>query len=426
MARRADPCHDRALRIGPEMKTPVMRVGYILTTFPCRTETFAAREMEGMAASGLGITVFAAAGEQHIHTCVEAPDVLYRPSRFSAEALLSTGYLLGRYPLALGRLLCLALKLMAECPREAVSLIGNIHTVAFFAKHFDTRAISHVHAYFLSWPSVIGLALSVATDRPFSISAHARDIFVERGATELKISRAEFVTVCTKQGVKYLQGNLPAKYHNKLYLNYHGIKTALASRVRCERSVSESGDGETVIAVGRLIRKKGFEDLLRAFALVSRKRPGCRLVIVGDGPEHEQLEELTEQLGVDDRVELLGWRSSEKTLLLIRQATVLVAPSLIADDGDRDGLPNVILEAFACGTPVIAARLDSISEAVEHRRTSLLVKPGDIKELASAIDELLNDERLQDRLSQEASETVMERFNLEKNTKRLIRLFVDA
>ena len=403
-----------------------MKVGYILTTFPCRTETFAAREMRSLTASGLNITVFAAAGEKHVPSQGEGWSVFYRPPRLSAKALLSIGYLLSRYPMALGKLLRLVLRLMSECPREAVSLMGNIHTVAFFARYFDAREISHIHAYFLSWPAIIGLALAAVTGRPFSISAHARDIFVEHGAMELKVARAGFVTVCTKQGLKYLKDSLPEKYHNKLHLNYHGIKTTFDLPVHDERSISMSGGVDTVIAVGRLIGKKGFKDLLRAFELVVKKKSEPRLVVVGDGSEREQLEKLIKKLGLENHVELLGWQSEEKTLLLIRQAALLVAPSLIANDGDRDGIPNVILEAFISGTPVIAARLDGISEAVEHRKNSLLVKPGDIKELASAIDELLRDKQLQRRLSQEVRETVIERFDLDKNAGRLIRLFEDA
>jgi glycosyltransferase involved in cell wall biosynthesis len=132
---------------------------------------------------------------------------------------------------------------------------------------------------------------------------------------------------------------------------------------------------------------------------------------------------LTEQLNLKNHVEFLGWQDFDATLRLIRQSTVLVAPSIISDDGDRDGIPNVILEAFACGTPVIASRLEGISEAVEHRVTGLLVKPGDVVKLASAIEELLDNRYLHRELSHRAYETVIQRFNSAENTKQLCKLF---
>ena len=401
-----------------------MKVGYILTTFPCRTETFAAGEIEGLGKLGFVITVFAATSQGHRPARSETMKVFYRPSLFSTEALLSIGYLFIRYPLALGKLLCLALRLICTCPREAVSLMANVHTIGFFARHFDSGAISHIHAYFLSWPATIGLGLSAATGRTFSIAAHARDIFVEHGAIELKISRAKFVTTCTQQGLKYLKANLPAKYHHKLRLSYHGTKIASGRPALGGKDTSKSNGQDTVIAVGRFIRKKGFAELLRAFDLVVRKKPHCRLMIVGDGPGRKQLAGVIKQLVLKDHVELLGWQDSDATLRLIRQADVLVAPSLIADDGDRDGIPNVILEAFAGGTPVVASELEGISEAVEHGRTGLLVEPGDVAGFALAIKELLDNRYLRSQLSQTAYKAAIQRFDSTQNTKELGRLFI--
>lgn len=405
------------------MRTPVTKIGYILTTFPCRTETFAFKEIDGLCKSGFAVTVFGATSQRQLPMYADTIKVFYRPDLFSMEALLSISYLSVRYPLALGKLFYLVFKLLRTCSREAVSLVGNIHTIGFFARHLDSGAITHIHAYFLSWPATIGMALSTITRRSFSISAHARDIFVEHGAMELKISRANFVTVCTQQGLEYLKASLPAKYHHKIHLNYHGIRVVPGLPGCDGKSASKSKRDDTVIAVGRLIPKKGFGNLVRAFNRVVQEKPGCRLAIVGDGPERKRLTGLTEQLNLKNHVEFLGWQDSDATLCLIRQSTVLVAPSLIADDGDRDGIPNVILEAFACGTPVIASRLEGISEAVEHRVTGLLVEPGDIVELASAIEELLEDGHLQCRLSRRGYETAIQRFDSAENTKQLSRLF---
>jgi glycosyltransferase involved in cell wall biosynthesis len=406
------------------MKEPVMKVGYILTTFPCRTETFAVREIDDLCKSGFAITIFCVMSQRPI--CADTIRVFYRPELFSMEALLSISYLSFKYPRALGILIYLIFKLIRKCPREALSLIRNIHTIGFFAKHLDSGMIPHIHAYFLSWPSTIGMALSVITRRSFSISAHARDIFVEHGAMELKISHANFVTVCTRQGLEYLKANLPAKYHSRLHLNYHGIKMTSGLHDSNIMSFCRPKRDDTVIAVGRLIPKKGFDRLVIAFSRVVWEKPQCRLVIIGDGPERKRLTILTEQLSIMNHVEFMGWQNYDTTLRLIQQSTVLVASSLISDDGDRDGIPNVILEAFSRGTPVIASRLEGISEAVEHRVTGLLVEPGDVVELTSAIKELLDNKHLHRQLSRRAYETAIQRFDSTENIKQLSRLFINT
>lgn len=402
----------------------MMKVGYILTTFPCRTETFAAREIDDLCKSDFTITIFCVTGQRTI--CADRIRIFYRPELLSMETLLSISYLSFKYPQALGILIYLIFKLIRKCPREALSLIKNIHTIGFFAKHLDSGMIPHIHAYFLSWPSTIGMALSLITRRSFSISAHARDIFVEHGAMELKISRANFVTVCTRQGLDYIKANLPAKYHSRLHLNYHGIKMTSGLPDSNIMSFCRPKRDDTVIAVGRLIPKKGFDRLVIAFSRVIREKSLCRLVIVGDGLLQKRLVGLTEQLNLQNHVEFLGWQDSDTTLRLIQQSTVLVVPSIISDDGDRDGIPNVILEAFSRGTPVIASKLEGISEVVEHRVTGLLVEPGDVVELTSAISELLDNKHLHRQLSRRAYERVIRCFDSTENVKQLSRLFINT
>ncbi|MCX5637283.1 MAG: glycosyltransferase family 4 protein [Planctomycetota bacterium] len=403
-----------------------MKIGYILTTFPCLTETFAAQEIECLRKLGFDITVFAAAGQRHTQLCRETLKVIYRPSLFSADAVLSIGYISVKYPLALVKLFCLILKLVGSYPREAVTLIGNLHTIGFFAKHLDHEAISHVHAYFLSWPATIGLALCIATGKTFSISAHARDIFVEHGTIELKVSRAKFVRTCTRQGLEHLKANLPSKYHHKLNLVYHGVKVAFEHPDAYDRNVAEIKHSQMIVTVGRMVQKKGFEGLLKALASVVQERPQCKLSIVGGGPGQDKLNSLVEQLALQGHVQLLGWQEHDMALRLIKQATLLVVPSVIADDGDRDGIPNVILEAFALGTPVIASNLDGISEVVQHRRTGLLVRPGDVGQLASAVKELLDNKVLQKQLSEAGYKMVLHHFDPMKNARTLVKLFLRA
>jgi glycosyltransferase involved in cell wall biosynthesis len=401
-----------------------MKIGYILTTFPNRAETFAAGEIESLRKLGFRIVLFAANAQMHVRQRAETVRTFYRPTLLSLDSVTSIGYMLVGYPLAFGKLICLILKLMRVCPREAISLAGNLHTVCFFARSLDHEGISHIHAYFLNWPATIGLALSVITGRPFSISAHARDIFVEHGAIGLKVQHASFIRTCTQQGSDYLEMRLHPRLRHKLQLIYHGTTAGFRRAGFHKKDISEHE--EVIVAIGRLIPKKGFVELLRAFALVAPKRPYCKLKIAGDGPGRGQLCELIRQLALENRVQLLGWQPPDMVARLLREATLLVAPSIVAGDGDRDGIPNVVLEAFASGIPVVASDLEGISEAVKHRQSGLLVKAGDTDELAAALKELLYNKDLRNQLSANAYKMVKERFNLTENAKQLAALFERA
>ena len=403
-----------------------MKIGYMLTTFPCRSETFAAREIESLRKLGFDITVFAATANRYLHRFSEDVKVLYRPCFFSFDTISSIKYMVLNYPLGLFKLLYLIVKLFGLCPREAVLLISNLHAVSFFARQVDLDNVSHIHAYFLSRPACIGLALAKITGRTFSIAAHARDIFVERGAIKLKVSNAGFVVACTRQGLEHLKTNLPSEYHKKLYLNYHGVNTNSENPAFYDGDDCELKSNSTVIAAGRLVQKKGFAKLLEAFALVRREIPSSILMIVGQGPEQKKLNELIEELSLEDCVHLAGWQDHDVTLRLIRQATVLAAPSIIADDGDRDGIPNVILEAFAAGTAVIASNLEGISEVVNDEQTGLLVEPGDIEKLGCVLKRLLTDSGLRGYLSENARKVITDKFDSAKNIEILADLFKNS
>lgn len=397
-----------------------MKIAYILAEFPCLSETFAAREIENLRQSGMEITVFAGKGQSYHAKLSEAIAVLYKPALLSLCAIRAIAYMVVRYPLALVKLTTLIAKLIKYCPREAITLIGNLHTISFFAQYIDRYNISHLHAYFLNWPACITMALAKITNRPFSIAAHARDIFVEPGALELKVSHATFVVTCTRQGMNYLKTNLPQQHHNKLHLNYHGIN--INSRT-LNQPTYQPQTNNTVVAVGRLVAKKGFANLLRAHALLLKRGLHCSLALVGDGPDRDTLSLLVERLKLKQSAHILGSQDYDMTLRLIRQAGILVVPSIIANDGDRDGIPNVIIEAFAENTAVIASSLDGIAEVVKHEQTGLLVKPGDVKELAGAIQRLLCDEELRCHLSVKAQQLLKQNFDAVENTKQLIKLF---
>ena len=396
-----------------------MKIAYLLTTYPCPSETFIQHEITQLEKFGLEITVFAADGKAAESLPGQGLDVHYRPPFLYLSAVWAIICTVLRHPFGLIKLTALVTKLLFICPKDGLTVLFNFHTICFYAKAMQKEHIEHIHAGFLSWPACIALGVSILTKLPVSIAAHARDIFVEAGAAGLKTEKAKFVNCCTKQGLEHLKSIIDRKYHSKLMLNYHGI----VLNQPYDNFNNCGNKSEFIIAVGRLVEKKGFDCLIEAFAKVVQNCPGISLIIAGDGPLKKQLESLIGRYDLSGKVYLAGWIDHERIIKLIAQAKILVVPSIIDASGDRDGIPNVLLEAFSAGTPVIASDLAGISEAVINEKTGLLVKPADTIQLSVAIERLLKDEHLAAALAENSKRVLANTFNIENNCLKLAALF---
>ncbi len=401
-----------------------MKIAYILGTFPAASETFARREIDSLGEMGWDVRPFVA--RRSAETRDAATAAVCRPGVLSVEAVRAVAHLLWRHPLGVVRWLCLLIEILRECPRDALVLCRNIHTVAHFVRAMDRDGIGHVHAYFLSWPALIGVAVARVTRRSFSMAAHARDLFVESGALKAKARTARLIVTCTRQGADHLAAVLPGEQVEKVHLVRHGIAdVGRAGGERPDQRRRVEGT-ETILAVGRLVAKKGFAVLVQAFGLIATERRGLRLVIVGDGPQRAALAETARSLGIDDRFDMPGWLPHAEVLTRMDSAAMIVAPSVIAPDGDRDGVPNVLLEAGTRGLPVVASRLDGIAEIVADGETGLLVAPGDVRELADAIKRLLADASLREHLARGAQAHLRRHYDLGRNVARIDHLLRKA
>jgi len=391
-----------------------MKTAYITTTFPCQSETFVLREILQLQKTGLEITVFAVQ-KDNIKTPYNG-QVFYRPPRFSKFSLYCIFELLKKHPLSFWVISKLFFYSIFRNPKEALTLITNIHTIAAFAKLIEDNAIEHIHACFLSFPAVIALAISKITNIDFSISAHARDIYTEKGNAKLKITNASFVAVCNQAALKHLENTIPAELSKKLFLIHHGIEIPKIGPDNLKNKYS-------IVAIARLAEKKGLKYLVRAMKLVTEQEPSCKLTMIGQGPENKTLISLTQKLGISENITFAGQLEHRQTLNILSSASALIVPSIIAKDNDRDGIPNVIIEAFISKTPVIASELPSIKEVITHNKIGLLVPCKNPEKIAHAIIKLLNNNALSNRLSENGFKFALQNFNIEKNAGLLAKLF---
>jgi glycosyltransferase involved in cell wall biosynthesis len=302
--------------------------------------------------------------------------------------------------------------------RTASRLVCFHHAVRIAATLRRSAGTTHqVHSHFAHDPTLIAMLVNRLTGVPFSFTAHARDLYQlpPRTLAE-RIAGATAVVTCCEANLRYLESVAAPAHRRKLRLVHHGVDL---SAFRPHRPSRPDGRAPLVVSAGRLVEKKGFDDLLRACRLVLDRGVALRLVVYGDGPLRTSLLELADALQLGPHVTLPGPRTQRRLAEELRRADVFALTPVVTESGDRDGIPNVILEAMACGVPVLATRAGGVEEAVIDGQTGLLAHAGDTAGIAAGLERLLTDAALRRRLGGAAREAVTRDFDATANSLRL-------
>jgi glycosyltransferase involved in cell wall biosynthesis len=240
----------------------------------------------------------------------------------------------------------------------------------------------HLHAHFAGHSALDAMRLGRLLALPYSVTAHAHDIFHVPSNLQEKLERAAFVSTGCDYNVRHLRGLLNDAGAGRVHEIVMGVDAD-----RFKRTSDQPG-GRTVVAVGRLVEQKGFRFLIEAAAQIE-KGPGLdRLAIIGAGPLEGSLRELAADLALDGKLELRGARDPEEVRRLLEEADVLAMPCVVTEDGNRDSMPVVVKEALAMEVPVVASDEVGLPELV-HPEWGRLIPPADSEALAAAIEELL-------------------------------------
>jgi glycosyltransferase involved in cell wall biosynthesis len=237
---------------------------------------------------------------------------------------------------------------------------------------------------------------------------------------------AEFVVTCTDHNRRYLEklgGDLAP-----VHLVYHGLDLSRFTRSAQDQVVplaawTDGGRVPLLLSVGRLVEKKGFETLIRACGLLRDQGVRFRCLIYGEGPQRGALEALVRELGLENEVQLPGSILQDDLIEIYRQASLFALPCQVLDNGDRDGLPNVLVEAMAMEVPVVSTEVSGVPELVKHGVNGFLVPPRAPQPLAECIASLLRDPALRRRFAQAGRRRVLDEFSLQRNTQRVLALF---
>ena len=391
-----------------------MKIAYVVKRYPRLSETFIVNEILAHEASGGEVDIFALLPPEDTHfqdliSRVRGP-VTYLPfGNPTATELWSAINVAGEANRQIWQALCGAKDQQIQLIYQALAL----------AKHVHQRHITHLHAHFAAIATSVTRLAAHFASISYSFTAHARDIFhntVDPADLKLKLLDAHSVVTVSDYNVRHLRSLHTEGFPRIRRINYGLDLTRFTY-------ISPEVRSRTIIAVGRLVEKKGFCVLLEACAVLAVKGCSFNCQIIGGGGLRDSLQNKIEQLGIQKYVTMLGPRSQHEVIQYVQQASVMVAPCVIAKDGDRDGLPNVLIEAMALGTPCISTNIVGIPELVVHRKTGLTVEPFDVCALADSIELLLNDGKLRVDLSSAARQFVESDFNIVHNSAQLRQLF---
>jgi glycosyltransferase involved in cell wall biosynthesis len=346
--------------------------------FPARSETFVAREVEALRRLGWSVRVESSARPVRAERAASrAGRVDYLEDDPPSRALLDLLRLAARHPLR-----CLA-DLRARRRRGGEEPGWPLRSLASAARRLETGGERHIHVHFAGLAALHAARLARITGRTYSVAVHGYDLFARPRNLGEKLGGAAFVAAPCEYTARHARAAMPDGRSEAVHVIVMGVDGE-----ELRRGHPYPG-GRTVVAIGRLVEKKGFAHLIEAAAALERRGDELdRLVIAGDGPLRRPLAEAIEARGLGERVAIADVWGTEAVSELLEQADLLAMPAVIARDGDRDAMPVVVKEALAMEVPVVASDEVGLPEIVAEE-WGRLVAPGDPEALAAAIGELL-------------------------------------
>lgn len=406
--------------MAPAFVTRTQPLGLLVKIFPKLSETFILEEILGLERMGVPLRLYALAAPT---------DAIMHPAAASVRAPLTLvpDSLRGRKREFAQR----HLRLFTHAPMDYLSAFAaacargrrGLHDflmAGWLAQQLRNDGIGHLHTHFISSPADIAELVAQITGLPFSISAHAKDIYLS-APTDLKrkLEAASFTVTCTQFNRDTLASIAP---NASVHRMYHGVDR---DQFR-PRKTAPSDAPPLILSVGRLREKKGLDTLIDACRILYDRGQIFRCEIIGYGEECDRLQARIAQHGLGEYVQLMGALSRAYVIEAYARAAVYVQPSRIAADGDRDGIPNVLLEAMAMSLPVVASKVSGIPELIEHQVNGLLVEADRAELLADAIIDLFHQPAICATLGAQARATVAQSFDNDRNLTLLCQLLQEC
>lgn len=391
-------------------------IAYLYSRYPVVSQTFCDTEMLALEAMGFKITIGSlnppTTSFRHERLDQLQAEILYPPPSPVLE-VNQTNDPLWQEMSALA-------EIHDQRYGKAYKSATRARNAFYFARELNNRGIKHVHVHFANRATHTALFLKKA-GISFSFTAHAQDFMIDLGSTELlqaMAREAEFVVAVSDFSKGLLQSMCPESTE-KIIRIYNGLDPASFT----PKTLPTSAGPLKIISIGRLIDFKGFQHLIPAIALLRDRGIDASLQIIGEGPLRIALENQIKSLNLNDLVHLLGIQSQDQIKLLLEQSDVFALGCIVDSKGASDILPTVILEAMACGKPVVSTKLVGVPEMVNHGISGLLADPGNEEQLADHLATLAHDPALRNAMGLAARAKFESTFALQHTAGQLADRF---
>jgi len=399
------------------------RIAYIVSAFPTVEETFVLYEMVEMEKLGVTVELYPL---RRLQLKVKHPEADCWTKRAHYRPFLSFNVLRAQW-----RFLRRDWKTYFRTWGEVLlgtwgsanfffGAIVIFPKAALFGQEMMGAGVAHVHAHFASHATVAALIIHRLTGIQFSFTARGTDIQVDRHLLKEKLEAAEFAIAVSSDNKKIMVDECGSHLGKKIRVIHGGVDVSRFVSNPKRAAVSSF----RILCVARVEEVKGHAYLVEACKLLRERGVPFECRLVGDGPLVSKVKRQIQQAGLQDAIHLLGAHAYPEVIQELRQADVVVLPTAPTADGKREGIPNVLKEAMACGLPVLASAVGGIPELVEHEHTGILLRPRDTASLADALHRLSTDKALCERLGGAAREKVVREFNLRTSTAQRKKLFL--
>jgi glycosyltransferase involved in cell wall biosynthesis len=396
-------------------------VGYVVSTWPRLSQTFVLHEILAVERLGVPVRIFSAKDPRRepIHGDVAQvlAGVTYLSLRRHWKQALRANLSLVRH-----RPGCYVRTLLPALRYRRWSVVRHFFQAGYLADLLRRQPVDHLHAHLATAPARLTMFAHRLTGIPYTFTAHAMDIYVDRQPELLRaqMQHSEAVVTVSEYNRRYLLSQLGPAANGKVHRIYNGLDL---QRFTYERPSTAAAETPVILSVCRLIEKKGLGDLLAAVDILRRRGSCFRVEIIGAGPLQPTLEADVMRRGLEDVVTFLGALPQEEVRRAYQRATVFALPCIVTSQGDRDGIPTVLLEAMASGVPVVSTAVSGIPELIDSGHDGLLVGPHDPGMLADALGLLLADAELRERLARAARSKIEADFAIDRSSQQLLTLF---
>jgi glycosyltransferase involved in cell wall biosynthesis len=399
------------------------RLAIVLKGYPRLSETFVAQEIRALELRGFELCIFSLRhpydpASHPIHAEIEAP-VYYLPEYVHDDipAVLRAFFRVCWKPGFWRALTIFSRDLWRDPTRNRMRRFAQAMVMA----HEMPASVQLYYNHFMHTPASVTYYASKINQTPWSVSAHAKDIWtIPEWELREKLASTQWVVTCTRANEKYLSSLTDIA--GKVTLLYHGLdfdRFAQKPEPASNRDGSDADHEVRLLSVGRAVDKKGYQTLLAALSALPATLH-WRFVHIGGGELLEQLQQQAREYGIDSRITWLGALAQTEVLAQYREADLFVLPSQVSADGDRDGLPNVLMEAQSQNLACLSTNISGIPELIVHAESGWLVEQKDHQQLTQALQKMIADPELRDRLARAGFERVRREFSMERGIDTLV------